>query len=213
MRLRGRMASTDAAMRFLPVFQGRTQLHVLANALSTVGALIRRRPEIAEDLLGEFAGYLRQFIGTTRPLVPLAEELRLTLTFVAVHRARLGGRLRMEVAVSPEAMGALVPPCILQPLVENAILHGIAGRPTGGRVRITGRIGRGMLHIAVADDGLGPRRPFAGGIRTGWGLTSVRLRVAALWNTQARVRLLGRPGLGTLVSVSMPAVIAQGRRT
>lgn len=139
MRLRGRIASIDAAVRFLPVFQGRTQLHVLANTLSTVGALIRRRPEIAEDLLGEFAGYLHEFVGGAKPLVRLAEELRLTLTFIAVQRARLGGRLRVQVAVSPEAMGALVPPCILHPLVENAILHGIARRPTGGRIRVTGR--------------------------------------------------------------------------
>lgn len=69
-----------------------------------------------------------------------------------------------------------------------------------------------MLHIAVADDGLGPHRPFALRTRTGWGLTSVRLRLAALWGTRARVRLLGHPGLGTVAYVSMPALFAQERR-
>ena len=197
----------STAPHFLPIYQGRTQLHMLANSLSTVGALIRRRPEAAEDLLAEIADLLRRAVGPTAPLIPLAEELRLALSFVGLQRARMGGRIRLEVSVSPEAFNVLVPPCILQPLVENAILHGVSRRPAGGHVRIIGRATGGMLHLVVVDTGPGLRRPLPIGRRHGWGLAGIRIRLAALWNTRARVRLLGRPGVGTIAAISLPVLL------
>ncbi len=200
------------ALRAFPVLQTGAQIHTLANTLSAAGALLRRRPEAAEDLLAHVVSYLRDLLGLGRPLVPLADELRLTLTFIGVERVRMGSRLRLEVACTPESLAILVPPLVLHPLVENAVRHGIASRPAGGRVRILARTTAGVLHLVVADDGPGIRRTAAGlaGARSGgWGLTGVRLRLAALWGSAARLRVLGGPGAGTISAISLPSIAAR----
>ncbi len=186
-------------------------MHLLANTLSLVGALLRRRPETAEDLLSHIATYLRNQIADPRPLVPLAEELRLVLTFMGVERARMGGRLRLEIACAPESLGTLVPPMVLQPLVENAIRHGIAGRAAGGRIRIQARVTGTFLHLAVVDDGTGLRRPMPSTRQAGWGLAGVRLRLAVLWGSTARLRVLALAGGGTLAAISLPVVAVPPR--
>lgn len=197
-------ASDRGTSHLLPAHQGRAQLHMLANALNTVGAIVRRRPETAEALLAGLAGWLQRAANQTAPLIPVAEEMGLALGIVGLQRARLGGRLRLEVALTPEAASVLIPPGILQPLLENAIVHGAAQRVAGGKVRVSGRVARGMLHVAVADNGPGVRRPLGMARRHGWGLTGVRIRLAALWNRRARVRLLGRSGVGTIAAISAP---------
>lgn len=212
MSAQDRRAVADRALRLFPALHAGAQIHLLANTLSTAGALMRRRPDVAEDLLAQFVTYLRELLGTTRPLVPLTEELRLVFALIGVERARMGGRLRLEVACTAESRDAFVPPLVLQPLVENAIRHGIARRPMGGRVRILGRVAGATLHLAVVDDGPGLRRAQAAGSGTGWGLSSVRLRLAALCGPTARLRLLGRPDRGTLAAISLPALLAPGRR-
>jgi sensor histidine kinase YesM len=199
MRQRARLSP-----RVVPIYQGRTQLHMLANSLSTVSALIRRRPEAAEELLAEISRVLRRLMGSPAPLIPLSDELRLTMSFVALQRARMGGRLRFEIALPREVLDLLIPTCTLQPLIENAIIHGIASRPAGGHIRVIGRIAGGMLHLAVVDNGPGLRRPLEFGCGGGWGLTGVRARLAALWSARARLRLLGRPGVGTIAAISAP---------
>ncbi len=199
------------ALRLLPTLHSQAQMHLLANTLSLVGALLRRRPETAEDLLSQMATYVRNQIADPRPLVPLAEELRLVFTFVGVERARMGGRLRLEVACAPESLGALVPPMVLQPLVENAVRHGIAGRPAGGRIRIQARVTGPFLHLAVVDDGQGLRRPMSSTRQAGWGLAGVRLRLAALWGSTARLRVLALAGGGTLAAISLPVATVPPR--
>jgi two-component system LytT family sensor kinase len=188
------------------------QAHLLANVLSLISALSRRRPEAAEDLLAYVAAYLRMHLMPVRPLVCLSDEIRMVLTFVGVERARLGGRLRLEIACAPEALAALVPPLALQSLVENAIRHGIARRAGGGCVRLLARVSGDRLHIAVTDDGPGVRRPVSPGGPTGWGLTGLRLRLEALWGSSARLRLLARPGAGTLAALSLPVIPTPGRQ-
>jgi two-component system LytT family sensor kinase len=170
-----------------------------------VSALIRRRPEAAEELLAEVSKVLRRMMGAPASLLPLSDELRLAMSFVGLQRARMGGRLRFEVALPPEALGVLVPACTLQPLIENAIIHGIASQPAGGHIRVIGRITGGMLHVAVIDNGAGLQRPLDVR-RSGWGLTGVRVRLAILWGARARLRLLGRPGVGTIAAISAPVL-------
>lgn len=197
-------------MRLMPALQTHAQVHLMANILSVVGSLLRRHPDVAEDLLAHLVAYLRGQLDARHPLVPLADELRLVRIYAGVERARLGARLRLEIAVGAEAVDALVPPLVLQPLVENAIWHGISRRSAGGRLRILARVNGRILHVVVVDDGPGLRRSPATGERAGWGLLGVRLRLAALWGTGARLRVLGRPGAGTLAAISLPAVYSDG---
>jgi LytS/YehU family sensor histidine kinase len=211
----------ERSLRLLPVLNTQAQAHLLANALSLVGSLARRRPDAAEDLLAYVAGYLRTHLAPRRPMVRLSDELHAALTFVGVERARLGSRLRLEVAVAPDALDVLMPPLVLQPLVENAVQHGAARRPAGGCVRISARVNAGLLHVVVADTGPGLRRR-AGGAASGtadglagktgaggWGLTCLRLRLEALWGTAARLRVLTRPGGGVLAAISLPAALGR----
>jgi len=204
MKARPRRPENVRALRAFPVFHAGAQLHTLANLLSAAGALLHRRPSAAEDLLAQLAAYLRDLLGLRRPLIPVADELRLALTFIGLERVRMGGRIRLEVRCTPESLAALVPPLVLHPLVENAVQHGIARRPMGGRIRILGRTSAGALHLAVTDDGPGMRRIASVSGTAGWGLTSVRLRLAALWGPSARLRILCGAQAGTMAIISLP---------
>ena len=204
MKARARRPGTVYALHAFPMLQTGAQLHTLANILSAAGALLRRRPAAAEDLVAHLVAYLRDLLGLRRPLIPLADELRLALTFIGLERVRMGSRLRLEVTCTPESLAALVPPLVLHPLVENAVRHGIACRPKGGRIRILGRTATGTLHLAVSDDGPGMRRTAAARGAAGWGLTGVRLRLASLWGPAARLRILCGPEAGTMAIISLP---------
>lgn len=197
--------------RILPPVDARAHAHMLANALSLVSALLRRHPGAAEDLLAYLADHARSHLSPVRPLVPLEDEMRNVLALVGVERARMGGRLRLQVDCSQAALQTLVPPLVLQPLVENAMRHGVAMRAAGGLVRISARVTGGYLHMAVADDGVGLCRAPGSG-RTGWGLLVTRLRLASLWGESARLRVLSRPGHGTLAAVSLPTAQGPARR-
>jgi LytS/YehU family sensor histidine kinase len=203
--VRGHTVPPSRHLQALPGLNTRAQVHLLSNMLGQVGGLLRRRPEAAEDLLGYLAQYLTSQARPPRPLVSLREELRLLMLFVGVERACLGGRLRFETACAADALEVPVPPLILQPLVENAVRHGVARRAAGGTVRLSARTRDGYLHVVVSDDGAGIGRPFA---RPGWGLTGVRLRLAALWGRTARLRVLGGPGRGALAAISIPVAAA-----
>lgn len=201
-----RRPNPDRVLRIFPALQAGAQAHMLSNALSQVGAFLRRRPEAAEDLLAYLAAHLRHQVAPRLPLVSLADELRAVLAVIGIERVRLGGRLRLEVACTPESLVAQVPSLVLQPLVENAVRHGIARRPQGGRVRISARVTGKVLHLVVSDDGPGVRRPLVSHGRAGWGLAGVRMRLVALCGSSARLRLLGREGAGAIAAISLPAV-------
>ncbi|MBI3998144.1 MAG: histidine kinase [Armatimonadetes bacterium] len=207
----GRRTHTSRAVTLFPLWQAGVQIHLLANVLETVAALARRRPDAAEDLLALVAAHLRDLLGLARPLVPLAEEIRMILVCVGLERARMGGRLRLEVACAQAALSAMVPPLLLQPLVENAVRHGISRRPGGGRIRISARVADGLLLLAVTDDGPGIRRQPSAGLRAGQGLISVRCRLAALWGSDARLRILALPGCGTVAAISAPVLVPAQR--
>jgi two-component system LytT family sensor kinase len=195
------------SLRLLPALNTQAQAHLLANTLSVAALLLRRRPRAAEDLLSFVAGCLRAQLQPVPPLVRLADELHTVLMLVGVERARLGSRLRLEIACPHEVMAALIPPLTVHALVENAIRHGVARRASGGCVRIAARLRGGRLILTVGDNGPGVHRS-AG--RPGWGLTGVRLRLDALWGPAARLRLLSRAG-GTLAVISLPAVVTDVR--
>jgi LytS/YehU family sensor histidine kinase len=210
MRRDARRAVVAAArsLRLVPALGTAAQVHALANTLSLVAAVSHRRPQVAEELLLHVAGFLRGSLRPARPVVRLTDEMNTVLGYVAVERARLGSRLRLTMACDREAQDALVPPLTVQPLVENAIRHGVAKRVQGGRVHISARLRHGRLIVAVADNGPGINRAGRGG--QGWGLATLRLRLEALWGPSARVRTLSRADRGTIAAVSLPATFDAG---
>jgi LytS/YehU family sensor histidine kinase len=193
---KARAELSDARMS---VLQARMQPHFLFNALNTIAELVRTDPEAAEatveDLSAILRASLKQGDATTRPL---REELALVRAFVGVEQRRLGTRLTVNWIVAPDVLDAPVPVLSLQPLVENAIKHGIATRIDGGAVTVRVEHAGDTLRVAVTDDGEG----FARGWAEGTGLGNLRQRLHSLYGSRANLAI--EPGPGGSVTMILP---------
>ncbi|HEX7240185.1 MAG TPA: histidine kinase [Longimicrobiaceae bacterium] len=188
----------------LDALSTRLQPHFLFNTLNALSVLIHRDPAAADLTLTRLADLLRATLRTPAAHeIPLAEEMALLGRYVDIMRVRYGPRLAVELSV-PAALGdARVPPFLLQPLVENALEHGIARRAGEGRVEVAGEAADGRLRLVVADDGPGPgAAPARGG--EGIGLGSTRARLEALYGVEGRLALEPAPGGGTRAVVELP---------
>jgi hypothetical protein len=194
------VASREAELRAL-----RAQLHphFLFNSLNSINALIAARPEEARRLcvrLGEFLR--RSLLVGSRESIPLAEELDLAEQLLSIEKVRFGDRLSHEVRADDRARACLVPPLVLQPLVENAVTHGIAQLLEGGRVSIDAERRGDELVVRVRN----PRDADSPGRRgAGVGLSNVRRRLAALHGGAAEVRVAPADD-GFTVELRFPAV-------
>jgi two-component system LytT family sensor kinase len=120
-----------------------------------VASFIHSRPEEARELLTEFAEFIRYAFARQRTYVTLADELRYVEKYLRLEQARFGDRLRVRVRVDPDVLQAVVPVLSLQPLVENAVRHGVESRPEGGTVEIEGIDLGSDVELRVSDDGAG----------------------------------------------------------
>jgi len=183
----------------------RSQLnpHFLFNALHSIAELVHQDPKLAEQLIVRLGELLRQVLESTkRQELTLAEELEFIRGYLDIEQMRLGERLRVTWDVQPEALDARVPSLILQPLVENAIQHGIAAAPGPGTLTIRARRSDDLLYIEVADSGPGVAQTQTGRPQ-GIGLANTRERLRALYGDQQCVEL--RNGEGLVVSLRIPA--------
>jgi LytS/YehU family sensor histidine kinase len=150
-----------------------------------------------------------------RQLVPLKRELDFVDRYLAIERIRFADRLRVEIDVEPEALDAAVPNLVLQPLVENAIRHGLAVRAQSGLVAITARRHGEMLRLEVRDDGPGLSRPLslddrfitgsaAAAAASGVGLANVRSRLRRLYPGKYRFAVENHPSGGVLATIEIP---------
>jgi LytS/YehU family sensor histidine kinase len=171
--------------------------HFLFNALHSVGALVTSDPVRADEALVRLGDLLRYALGTEAE-VPFAHEWRFTEDYLAFEQLRLGDRLRVEVNADAAAMAVMVPPLILQPLVENAVRHGIAERPQGGRIDVSALVHDSRLMLRVTDDGNGD----SGVAGDGLGLSSVRRRLAALYGSRASLNVDRTEGF--TVTIGLP---------
>ncbi len=159
--------------------------HFLFNSLNSVSALTGSDPQAARRMCLLLAGFLRKSLGLgQKQEIALGEELYLAETFLAIEQVRFGARLRVETDVAEDTLSLGVPPLLLQPLVENAVRHGIAHRLEGGTVRVTARREDDGLHLAVSNP-CDADRPRERG--TGLGLGNVRSRLEALFGNRANV--------------------------
>lgn len=209
----------------LEALEGQIRPHFLFNVLTTIQTYVRDRPALAEELIGSLAQYIRTSL-SRGGLVLLAEELALVHVYLGLERARLGGRLRTIFDVDPVALGVSIPSLLVQPLVENAVVHAAARRSDGATLRLAARYRRvrNRLVVMVADDGPGlvrappapPGRPpqqtpgGSGGL--GLGLRNVRLRLRAVYGDAGKLRLLRRCGGGTIAAIMLPAGSEKGER-
>jgi two-component system sensor histidine kinase AlgZ len=167
----------------LEALKAQIQPHFLFNSLNSISALVGTDPAKAREMCASLADFLRQTLSVgERRGIPLREEIALAMRYFDVERVRFGDRLSIETDASPEAESCVIPPLLLQPLVENAVVHGIATLPGGGVVRVEAERTGHRLRILIENpfDPDAPARP-----RSGLGLKIVRQRLSALYGGDA----------------------------
>jgi two-component system LytT family sensor kinase len=203
--LRAARLETQLTEARLEALQRQLHPHFLFNTLHAISALVYENPRAADRMIERLSELLRLTLRRDRAQeVPLREELEFLDAYLDIERAHHGDRLHVEIVVPPQALDALVPTLVLQPLVENAIRHGVARRPGPGTVRVEASVnGTGELKLRVEDDGRG-----AAGVSTlgppGVGLTNTQARLAHLYGDRHRLEFSERAGGGLTVTMTLP---------
>jgi two-component system LytT family sensor kinase len=182
--------------------------HFIYNALAAVAGDIHSRPDEARELLSDFAEFTRYLFRDGRSYVTLGEELDHVERYLRLEQARFRDSLHVTVTVPAEAKGAVVPVMSVQPLVENAIRHGVERRAGSGRVTIAGRLLGDDVELRVIDDGVGiePERTASvlAGTGGGIGLSNVDARLRATFGERYALRVESQPGEGTTAVMTVP---------
>ena len=187
----------------------RLQPHFLFNALHAISALVPDQPEKAQRMVARLADLLRGVLATRAEEIPLREELALARAYLDVEQVRFEDRLAVSVESDPALAEALVPALLLQPLIENAIRHGIARRPGAGRLDVRAAAAAQRLVLAVRDDGQGLAAAETG---AGVGLGSLRARLERLYEGRASLSLRPLPGGGAETVVELPLRLSAAAR-
>jgi two-component system LytT family sensor kinase len=199
-----------AAAAEVRALQARMNPHFLGNALNAIAALA----VIAPEEVPSAAGHLRQFLRASfdqheRALVPLEEESALVSAYLHIESLRFGSRLKVERAIDPGLLKVLIPPFSLQPLVENAVQHGLHSSPRAGRVRLLARPVGGWLELNVSDDGQGVpqsevERVFFAERPRVHALVLLRRRLQGLFGRSFQLEVQSEVGQGTTVTLRIP---------
>jgi len=180
--------------------------HFLFNALNTISSQVERDPRLARSMIEHLGDLLRLSIeARDRQEVPLAEEMAFLDHYIAIQKIRFGESLNIETSISAEVKYALVPCLIVQPLVENAIRHGISRRASGGTVAVTAQRSGQQVEIRVMDDGVGLPPTWTLENSAGLGLSVTRERIAGLHpDGSSRFAVKRRDIGGTEVEIFLP---------
>ena len=182
--------------------------HFLFNTLNAIAAFVGTEPDRARRMIARLGELLRRTLGGgTAAEVPLARELELLAPYLEIQRIRFGERLHVEMDIPSEARRALVPTLLLQPLVENAVEHGVSRQPGGATVRLHAVRAGERLRLEITDDG--PGLP-AAGRDDGIGLANTRERLARLYGSAHRFELSPAGAVGATVAIEIPLRTAEG---
>ena len=188
-RLQRQAIQAQAAEARLRLLQAQIEPHFLFNTLANIESLFDADPPRARAMLEAFSDHLRAGMGQLRvDETTLGAELEMAASYLRLLQIRMGARLRFAVDAGPQARAALLPPLLLQPLVENAIRHGLEPKVAGGEVRIVAEVEAGRLRIRVLDDGLGQDAP-RDGKGAGMALANIRARLQHRFGDRARLDL------------------------
>jgi two-component system LytT family sensor kinase len=190
--------------------------HFIYNALAAVAGDIHDRPDEARELLIDFAEFTRYLFRDGRSYVTLAEELEHVERYLRLEQARFRGKLHVLIDVAQEARGAVVPAMSVQPLVENAVRHGVEQRAGTGRVAVIGRLTGDDVELRVTDDGAGiepDRVPLVlAGAGGGIGLSNVDARLRATFGERYALQIESHPGAGTTTIMTVPHLHGEAMR-
>ncbi|HZS48454.1 MAG TPA: histidine kinase [Blastocatellia bacterium] len=193
------------ALAELKALRAQIDPHFFFNALNSVSSLISDSPEAAEELLQNISDLFRQSFKQSREFVSLEQELSLIDTYMKVERVRLGSKLLFIKEILPDALYAKVPALCIQPLIENAVKHGIGRSNRGGKIILTTKIVDRRLNVTVTDSGVGISPSALPDILSrGVGLANVNDRLVALYGPDSALQIESQAGHGTKVSFEIP---------
>jgi signal transduction histidine kinase len=206
LQTRERQLAELAATSQLAALRAQINPHFLFNSLNSIAQLIHADPERAERCVERLAEMFRYLLHRAdRDFVPLAEELQMTSAYLDIERARFADRLRVETRVDPQSLHQLIPNLILQPLVENAVKHGLSRKLGAGTVSIDARLQGELLTLTVGDDGPGMTELMLGQVwDRGVGLRNLRDRLERLYGPEHRPIIESAPGRGTVIRLQLP---------
>jgi signal transduction histidine kinase len=189
----------EAQLRML---QAQIEPHFLFNTLANVQSLIDASPATAKKMLALFNDYLRASLARTRGSKgTVQQEFDLLAAYLGILQIRMGERLAFRLDCPTDLRDCAFPPMLLQPLIENAVRHGLEPKVEGGEVTVTVSRTGGWLRLEVRDNGLGLPASVSG---HGVGLSNVRERLSSLYDGKARFELCGQAGGGTLARLELP---------
>lgn len=194
-----------ASLAQLEALRARINPHFLFNSLNSIAQLISTDPDRAEacvERLAEIFRYLLQ--SDNRSFVTLEDELEIADAYLDIERARFGDRLAVDVVVADNARHGVVPTLILQPLIENAVRHGVSQKVGGGTVSIEASLDGPDLRVVIRDTGVGMRDGVQAALSAGVGLRNVHDRLVHLYGEDYAPRIDSRPGHGTVITVRVP---------
>jgi two-component sensor histidine kinase len=209
---RAAQLETQLAQAQLQTLKMQLQPHFLFNTLNGIAGLVRdSRNKAAVDMLAGLSDLLRYTLENAgKHEVPLKEELEFLELYLDIQQMRFSDRLTIEMRIEPEVLDALVPNLILQPLVENAIRHGVSRRAAAGVVGVTAERDDGLLRIRIYDDGPGLKRDEGEGANVeGVGLSNTRARLSQLYGDRQNFSLTARAGGGVEAMLIFPFVKAE----
>ncbi|MEW6367224.1 MAG: histidine kinase [Acidobacteriota bacterium] len=192
----------------LSALQARIHPHFLFNTLNSIASLVRENPELAESIIEKLAGLFRYSLASSRsPSVALENELAFVKSYLEIEKIRLGRRLQFAVTADDLSTKVRIPGLLLQPIVENAVQHGIAPKETGGTVNVHAGIEAERCVITVMDDGSG----FGGtDPPDGYALENIRERLMAAFGAGAQLKVDRTPDGWTRVSMNLPSRVEDG---
>jgi two-component system LytT family sensor kinase len=195
-------AEAAAARAQLQVVRAQLNPHFLFNALHAVSSLVRTDPPAADRAIERLGELLRHSLDhSARELVPLGQEWEFVKGYLDLEQLRLGDRLKVEIQLDPLALDVLVPPFLLQPLVENAVRHGIAASPQGGTIQLSAQRTNGTIALRIVNDGPVASASTGG---TGLGLDGVRQQIESRYGRRGSLQVDTTRKQGFAVTVTLP---------
>ena len=204
------ISEKSAAEAQIKRLQAQIEPHFLFNTLSNILSLLDTEPQKGKAMLEDFISYLRISLAKIREdLTTLGMEMKMIQAYLDLHRVRMGERLTFSIDLPEALYGFNLPPMLLQPLVENALKHGIEPKIKGGEISIRASKANSLIRIEINDNGLG----FAPGGKTGLGITNIRERLNTLYNGRAELVIKSPDSGGVLAIVEVPDDSDTGRHS
>jgi two-component system, LytTR family, sensor kinase len=188
--------------------------HFLFNTLNTVSSLIRLDPDTARRVLVKLSNILRRRLKTQTHFLPLRQELEFIEDYLDIEVVRFGrDKIHIRMEIDPEALDVFVPSMILQPLVENAIRHGIGPKIDGGTLTLRASRHNGRITLEVRDDGVGiPPERLHEVYDSGIGISNVHERLKVLYGPDCPLKIDSQPGQGTAIRLEIPELATSEKR-